>query len=93
MLENTFSLNMISSLRTGPPPNTLKLQWVHLTKIRFGDIFLLWCNIDPMSTGLSCTFHDLFKDSPLDHILLMWFGGRPHSGRQGQQEGEDKGGC
>ena len=71
---------------------TLKLQWGRLTKIRFGDIFLLWCNIDPMSTGLSCTFHDLFKDSPLDHILLMWFGGRHHKEQQGQQEGEDQGG-
>ena len=62
------------------------------TKIRFGVNFWLGGHIDSRSMGLSCMFHNVFRDSTLIHILLMWLGGRRHSGQRGQQGGEDQGG-
>ena len=47
---------------------TLKLQWGSRTKVWFSHIFWLGGHIDQRLTRLSCILHELFRDTPLDHI-------------------------
>ena len=49
------------------PP--LKLQWGNRAKMILGHTFWLGTPIDIKSTHLNCILQDLFRDTPLDHIL------------------------